>query len=66
MKFFIVTSLLTSSAFAGTIMFCNQQNCAGSCSYQSPAGNGGCIQLGGISSAMATQVDVNCSCKFRL
>ncbi|EGR44659.1 uncharacterized protein TRIREDRAFT_112037 [Trichoderma reesei QM6a] len=61
MKFFALSLLFASSAMAGQILFCNQQDCGGSCSFQSPAGNGACIQLGGISSAKATQVDSGCS-----
>ncbi|KAH0489757.1 hypothetical protein TgHK011_010172 [Trichoderma gracile] len=61
MKFFALGLLFASSAMAGQILFCNQQDCGGSCSFQSPAGNGACIQLGGISSAKATQVDSGCS-----
>ncbi|KAL6810453.1 hypothetical protein V8C40DRAFT_131589 [Trichoderma camerunense] len=61
MKFFAVALLFASSAMAGQILFCNQQDCSGSCSFQSPAGDGACHQLGGISSAKATQVDGGCS-----
>lgn len=55
--------LLAGVASAGQILFCNTQSCDGSCSFQSPAGNGACIQLGGIQSAKATQVDFGCSCE---
>ncbi|KAH0522947.1 hypothetical protein TsFJ059_006726, partial [Trichoderma semiorbis] len=61
MKFFALGLLFASSAMAGQILFCNQQDCGGSCSFQSPAGDGACHQLGGISSAKATQVDGGCS-----
>ncbi|RFU73756.1 hypothetical protein TARUN_8498 [Trichoderma arundinaceum] len=61
MQFLTLSFLFASSAMAGQILFCNQQDCGGSCSFQSPAGNGACIQLGGISSAKATQVDAGCS-----
>lgn len=56
--------LLAGLASAGQILFCNTQSCDGSCSFQSPAGNGACNQLGGIQSAKATQVDFGCSCEF--
>ncbi|KAL7781936.1 hypothetical protein V8C37DRAFT_136287 [Trichoderma ceciliae] len=61
MNFLALAALFASSAMASQILFCNQQNCGGSCSFQSPAGDGRCIQLGGISSAKATQVDIGCS-----
>ena len=60
--YFVIT-LLSGIASAGQILFCDSQNCDGSCSFQSPAGNGQCIQLGGVGSAKATQVDAGCSCK---
>ncbi|PKS05579.1 hypothetical protein jhhlp_008097 [Lomentospora prolificans] len=58
---FAVIPLLASIASAGQILFCDTESCNGSCSFQSPSGNGACIQLGGIRSAKATQVDAGCS-----
>ncbi|CAI4217715.1 unnamed protein product [Parascedosporium putredinis] len=62
MKFALtIVPLLAGLASAGQILFCNTERCDGSCSFQSPAGNGACRQLGGIKSAKATQVDAGCS-----
>ncbi|KAK0636745.1 hypothetical protein B0T17DRAFT_613430 [Bombardia bombarda] len=61
MKFLTIIPFLAALAAAGQIEFCNTQSCDGSCSFQSPSGNGACIELGGIHSAFATQVDEGCS-----
>ena len=65
MKIFALIPVLAGIASAGQILFCNTESCDGSCSFQSPSGNGACIQLGGIKSAKATAVDSGCSCKSR-
>ena len=55
--------LAAVGANAGSINFCSDAGCSGSCNSQQPAGDGSCIQLGGISSAQVTEVDPGCSCK---
>jgi hypothetical protein len=61
-KLFLIALFgVTYVAADATILFCNQQDCQGSCSTQTVAGDGACHQLGGIDSASTQSLDAGCS-----
>lgn len=61
-KLFAITLFgATYVAADATIFFTGNTNCAGSGSTQTVPGDGACRQLGGINSAITTNVDPGCS-----
>lgn len=60
-----LAALASSAAADASILFCNQDNCAGSCSTQTVPGDGACRELGGIESAQTQSLDPGCSGKSK-